>query len=147
MTIDVRLEADRVTLLADGATASGADRVVAQTADLEVNLPSRRLATAAQTMRRAVVHDWGDRLTLNWGGDYPGGVRIEGQDTTVLGKLVVEVPTPVAVVNLPSHAGNSHTVTQQSFDVVEEIVALRLEAAWLRAQILLLKSQIGGGKS
>lgn len=29
--------------------------------------------------RRALVHDFDDGLTLNWGGDYPGGVRVEGE--------------------------------------------------------------------
>ena len=28
--------------------------------------------------RRALVHDVGDALTLNWGHDYPGGVRLNG---------------------------------------------------------------------
>ena len=38
--------------------------------------------------RRALVHDFGDRLTLNWGKDYPSGVKIEG-DTVVNGDLDV----------------------------------------------------------
>jgi hypothetical protein len=143
MTIDVLLEPNSVTLLADGASGAGAERVIAQTADLEVNLPSRRAPNAPTTMRRAVVHDWGDRLTLNWGGDYPGGVRIEGSKTEVTGKLVVELSAPVTVANLESTAGNSFSASQQSFDVVDEIVALRKEAVWLRAQILLLKAQVG----
>lgn len=32
-----------------------------------------------KTYRRALVHGHDDRLVLNWGGDYSGGVRIEGE--------------------------------------------------------------------
>ncbi|MCI5130043.1 MAG: hypothetical protein D3904_00635 [Candidatus Electrothrix sp. EH2] len=40
------------------------------------------------THRRALVHDYGDRLTLNWGGDYPKGVKIQG-NTEIAGNLSV----------------------------------------------------------
>lgn len=136
MTIDVRLEGDRVIVLADGASAAGADRVVAETADLEVNLPSRRSKTSS-TMRRAVVHDWGDRLTLNWGGDYPGGVRIEGVGTRVLGKLIVEVKPPVAVPVL----GGQGEALKDEFDLVAMIVAMAKQLALLQGRIESLEAQ------
>lgn len=30
-------------------------------------------------LRRALVHDFGDGVTINWGSDYPGGVTINGE--------------------------------------------------------------------
>jgi hypothetical protein len=33
---------------------------------------------AADELRRALVHDFDDTLTLNYNGDYPGGVRVVG---------------------------------------------------------------------
>ncbi len=41
------------------------------------------------THRRALVHDYDDRLTLNWGKDYPGGVKIQG-NTVIDGSLSLE---------------------------------------------------------
>jgi hypothetical protein len=39
-----------------------------------------RLTASASAARRALVHDYdGDRLTINYGGDYPAGVRISGR--------------------------------------------------------------------
>ena len=29
--------------------------------------------------KRTIVHDFGDKITMNFSNDYPGGVNIEGQ--------------------------------------------------------------------
>lgn len=44
--------------------------------DLVLDFASRRKNTQGE--RRALVHDFDDGLTINWAGDYPGGVRIQG---------------------------------------------------------------------
>jgi hypothetical protein len=68
-------------------------RVIQSTAsDLMLDHASRR--TNNTKFRRALVHDFGDKLTLNFGGDYPGGVQITGDTTAnanfkVLGALTV----------------------------------------------------------
>jgi hypothetical protein len=70
--------------------------VKATSSDFLLDSPHRRKdATPAE--RRALVHDFGDALTLNYAGDYPGGVRITGPVTltepvTVKGHLVVDGP-------------------------------------------------------
>ena len=44
--------------------------------DVHLDNPDRRLNGSGD--RRAFVHDYNDGLTLNWAGDYPGGVTIRG---------------------------------------------------------------------
>jgi hypothetical protein len=45
--------------------------------DIELDHASRRSATTGK--RRALVHDFGDGLTLNWAEDYPGGITLRGK--------------------------------------------------------------------
>lgn len=45
--------------------------------DLHLDNANRRSSTSGN--RRAMVHDFNDGLTLNWGNDYPGGVTIRGE--------------------------------------------------------------------
>jgi hypothetical protein len=71
MEADIKLDAN--TLSFDG------DRVVVTAPDLEVNSAAHR--TDGNNLRRALVHDAEDGLTINFGGvngDYPAGVRING---------------------------------------------------------------------
>jgi hypothetical protein len=46
--------------------------------DLMIDHPARRRAGPSSQYRRALVHDFQDGLTLNWAGDYPGGVTVAG---------------------------------------------------------------------
>jgi hypothetical protein len=48
----------------------------AEASDLILDSKSRRSATNG--LRRALVHDVNDGLTINFNGDYPGGVTIHG---------------------------------------------------------------------
>lgn len=45
---------------------------------LEIDNPRNRTETL-NPERRAMIHDFGDKLTVNFGKDYPGGVHIEGK--------------------------------------------------------------------
>ena len=51
----------------------------AATLDLMLDAPSRRTNTSG--FRRALVHDVGDGLTMNYANDYPSGVAINGART------------------------------------------------------------------
>ena len=62
-------------------------QVVVEAWDLCVDSKDRRINDTPH--RRALVHDYGDRLTLNWGKDYPKGVKIQG-DTEIDGNLHVK---------------------------------------------------------
>jgi hypothetical protein len=61
-------------------------RIVVEAWDLCLDSKDRRKNETLY--RRALVHDYGDRLTINWGGDYPEGVKIQG-DTTIEGNLKI----------------------------------------------------------
>lgn len=59
-----------------GVSVFGPVRVVSR--DLELDHPSRRGSDHADRPRRALVHDAQDGLTINFRGDYPGGVTVHG---------------------------------------------------------------------
>lgn len=77
-----------------------------RTLDLMLDAPTRRQAQGGE--RRALVHDVGDKLTVNYHGDYPNGVHIAGQ--TTVDSLYVEttagfahgVVTPTLTLGAPS---------------------------------------------
>jgi len=72
MSTDVKLDQGQSgnILLLDGG-------VVQTTAtDFVLDSPSRHKGPPG--LRRALVHDFRDGLTINWAGDYPGGVTING---------------------------------------------------------------------
>jgi hypothetical protein len=48
-----------------------------RTLDFMLDAPGRRLNNTGH--RRALVHDSGDKLTINYNRDYPGGVNILGE--------------------------------------------------------------------
>lgn len=58
-----------VTVLCDNLTVQGHDLVLDS---------SKRRSDDGHGHRRAIVHDQNDGLTINFGGDYPGGVTIVG---------------------------------------------------------------------
>ena len=66
-------------------TGGNQDWVTVQAAKLEVkgsdlmlDSSARRADGDQQGFRRALVHDPGDGLTINWDNDYPGGVTLHG---------------------------------------------------------------------
>jgi hypothetical protein len=72
MDADVRLDGATTTL--DG------DVINIRSFDMMLDNPGRRRGGGA--LRRALVHNFNDGLTLNWAADYPGGVTIEGNVLT-----------------------------------------------------------------
>jgi hypothetical protein len=77
MSADIVLDENNVTVVGHTLKLSGFD--------LEIDGGDSRRPTDKNMThpRRALVHDFGDGLTLNWDRDYPGGV-------TALGTLKVE---------------------------------------------------------
>jgi hypothetical protein len=71
MTTDVRLdEVDGTFVVVQGRVLK------VQATDLMLDSPERH--SGAGPNRRALVHDQSDGLTINFNGDYPGGVAING---------------------------------------------------------------------
>jgi len=62
-------------------------------ADFMLDSPARRGA-GGSVHRRALVHDYGDGLTLNYANDYRGGVRVVGE-LTVTGDLTLGAGLPL----------------------------------------------------
>jgi hypothetical protein len=71
MPADVSFQAE--TVIVQG------DVLDVQTYDVTLDHPVRRSRPTG--VRRALVHDYSDGLTLNWDEDYPGGVTIKGGTT------------------------------------------------------------------
>jgi hypothetical protein len=98
MASDVTLDQDLV--IVDGKWTK------LRTWDLMLDAASRRQTAAGE--RRALVHDVGDRLTINYHGDYPNGVAIDG--STAMDSLYVRGPagfatrvvTPTVVLGDPA---------------------------------------------
>lgn len=57
------------------------DFTTCRSVDFNLDNPGRRVSDNGS--RRALVHDFGDGLTLNFGEDYPKGVTVQGFRTTV----------------------------------------------------------------
>lgn len=75
---DLRLEPENHQIVVSGGAVV---KVAAH--DLLLDSPPRRgpLAAEQKGLRRALVHDFQDGLTINWARDYPGGVSIYGKVT------------------------------------------------------------------
>jgi len=71
MAGDVKLDEDNVNWVTIEGTA-----LRARTPDLMLDAPNRR-SGGGGTWRRALVHDQSDGLTINYNGDYPGGVTLK----------------------------------------------------------------------
>jgi hypothetical protein len=76
------------------------DKVIADACDFCLQSSSRR--TNKSPNRRALVHDPNDGLTINWDGDYPGGVTIRGK-VTISDGLTTEGPTRLRGGNVVIH--------------------------------------------
>ena len=79
----------------DGTTVVLDARVVKMVSpDIVIDFPARRRSGG---LRRALVHDESDGLTVNFNGDYPGGVTISGGvgGVTINGELVIRDGEPI----------------------------------------------------
>lgn len=75
---DIKLSSNQVTVEAFTLKSDGADVII--------DYSPRRRSTSG--LRRALVHNYDDGLTINWADDYPGGVTIRG-NVVMPGNLTV----------------------------------------------------------
>ena len=68
------MESD-IKMLERGVVQVEGNELFLQTHDIKLDSADRRSGSGH---RRALVHDHQDGLTINYGGDYPGGVTIKG---------------------------------------------------------------------
>jgi hypothetical protein len=126
MTTDVRL--DQV----DGSFLELDARVVkAISTDFMLDEPSRR--NGGGPHRRALVHDQNDGLTINFGGDYPGGVTlVDVRHLKVLGDITFGMPgikaTSPGTVMVPV------SLTQTINELQSQISQLAAKVAALEAK-------------
>ncbi|MGF9909259.1 PASTA domain-containing protein [Brevibacillus porteri] len=80
--------------------------------DLILDAPDRRIAGG---LRRALVHDGTDGLTINFNGDYPGGVTVGGK-MTVSGGMTV-----TGDVRWKSESGNQQSLSEV-IETIEDII-------------------------
>lgn len=153
---DITLENDRVVVDAPFLLLKGNRKEVGS--DFEIDNSGRR-TEHENPRRRALVHDFDDRLTLNWGKDYPGGVRILG-DVGVPGHLdagsiethglvvthtasspgqVAGQPVDPARMPLRRVGGEGATTQTVTLDVGDELVGLRRRVAQLEAAVAVLQ--------
>ena len=89
MTTDIKLDQQ------GGNWLVAESQILKSTAtDLMLDAPGRRRG-GASPYRRALVHDFNDGLTLNYAGDYPGGVAITG-NTSITGSASIAGDASVA---------------------------------------------------
>ena len=127
-------------------------RVICSAYDVVLDNPARRRPGDPRGVRRALVHDFDDGLTLNWNQDYPGGVTIRGvvslpegiQDARIASlTLRLRSPRTGAVMRRPGRGlGLGYPLEEEiEYETITEIdVADELD--WLRDQILDLSSRV-----
>jgi hypothetical protein len=118
------------------------DTLLVQGHDLLLDSPTRR-KTGTSGFRRALVHDQNDGLTINFNGDYPGGVNIHGVTMLdVVGDLRLKIKAVVGGQTTVGHhtinLGHIGTETVVLSDVIFE---LRKEIADLKAQVATLAAK------
>jgi hypothetical protein len=95
--------------------------VKATAADLMLDSPARR-RPGGGPHRRALVHDFQDGLTINFNGDYPGGVTVTG-NLVVTGELkVAGLALSATLASLQSGLG-SIEMTKSRLETLETSVA------------------------
>jgi hypothetical protein len=117
---------EQVTVLCNNLNVQGHDFVL--------DSAQRRRANGPR-LRRALVHDQTDGLTLNFGSDYPGGVTINGL-LNITGDLQCKITHSDAILVTGQHPP---TETVMLADIIK---GLRGEIAQLRARVTTLE---GGG--
>jgi len=138
MSSDIILNEDNVTL--EG------HRIYCHAADFILDDVGRRSGTDTNdpnVVRRALVHDPGDGLTVNWDHDYPGGITVNGN---VLMNDELSVGGNVRMAGELSVDGNVHMPANLSVDgdanVARNLSAHRLSTNATTTNVLKVKRTI-----
>ena len=150
MATDVKL--DQV----DGSFLVLEGRVVkANAADFMLDFPARRIKP--NPFRRALVHNQSDGLTVNFNGDYPGGITLNGvaeitphfdpgtglgtlaassAPLVVRGDISFQTPPREVVVDVPGGdpGGKTLSLSGELKRLQEQISALQAKVAALQAK-------------
>jgi hypothetical protein len=139
MSTDVRLDD------VDGSFVVVQGRVLkVEASDLMLDSAERR--NGGGPFRRALVHNQNDGLSVNFSGDYPGGVTLvnvaeiipQKQTLVVRGGISYEVDVPTGAVGQGAVEGETHTITVNLDELLNayqaEIVKLTARVAALEAR-------------
>lgn len=122
---DIVLEGnDQVTVQCENLTVEGHDLILNSTA--------RRTANG-KPYRRALVHDQADGLSINFNGDYPGGVSVYG--------------TLKALGDIEFHIKHNNYRLQSGGFAPDEVVTLSSVVSTLRGDILALQNAVASIKA
>lgn len=112
------------------------DAVKLTAADLMLDAASRRRG-GPSPHRRALVHDFNDGLTINWAGDYPGGVTVTGNlhvtgdvktgTGTMLGAAIASLREELESLQFTLRTNDFET--RMRLEAVESAVKFLLDAA------------------
>ncbi len=134
MDADIKLDNNNLHLEGDYAKC--------RARDFKLDNPGRRKSEAGE--RRALVHDFNDGLTLNFGGDYPGGVTIVNGLTIRWSKNSPQVGSKDGQMHLvPFDPSKSSADVVDSIGLVHEIQSVRLLIRNLLAAVEDLKGRVG----
>ena len=104
--------------------------------DLTLDSPARR--KGGPRLRRALVHDQSDGLTINFNGDYPGGVSVSGQ-LALRGKVLLDLAELGHKAKIPLPGQGSGQVLIHNEVVLQDVlIALRADVAELKAKVARL---------
>lgn len=133
MATDIKLDQQNGTWVVIDALA-----VKTSAADLMIDNPARRRGPSP--LRRALVHDMQDGLTINFGGDYPGGVTVVGNlavsgdvqaGGTALGAAVASLQAVVRALQVDvGMAGPRLDALERTVDGIVQLVGAAVIPRW-----------------
>jgi hypothetical protein len=142
MATDVKLDQE------DGSFLQLEARVVkAVGSDFMLDAPERH--RAPNPFRRALVHDQNDGLTINFAGDYPGGVTLNGVAVIVPQQEAGDLPLPSEIPTLVVHGDISYEVggvklgggtTRIPVSLGQQLGTLEIQVSELRAKVAALEA-------
>jgi hypothetical protein len=101
--------------------------------DLALDSPARRKPNGPR-LRRALVHDESDGLTINFSGDYPGGVTVAGA-LVVQGGISFETQELGHTAQIPPPGqGSDQVLIRKQVDLQQVLADLRARVERLEAR-------------
>jgi hypothetical protein len=108
--------------------------------DLTLDSPARR-KPGGPRLRRALVHDESDGLTLNFNADYPGGVSVSGP-LALRGNVSLDLAELGHTAKIPPIGQGSGQVIIHTPVVLQDVlIALRREVKDLQEKVARLEAR------